>query len=225
MKLDNYKKIVSRLTLRERVADAIRDEIVHGRLTAGEKLSEPEIASRYGISRTPVREAFRQLSAEGFLSLMPRRGARVSSMTQKDVTEFYELKSLLEGYAARLATQNLQEKDIQKMEQLNNLMDRYHERGDLKKIAKIHGEFHNIFLEACGNEQLYLTIQQLANKFQRFRILLALSGKNPEIIVQHRDIIAAFRGKDAVRAEELVRANALLGKELMIRDVLHGMQK
>lgn len=213
-------KIVSHLTLRERIADAIRDEIINNKLKAGERISEPEVAARYGISRTPVREAFRQLAAEGFLWLTPRRGARIAFLTEKDVSEFYDLKSVLEGYAARLATPKLQERDLQKMESLNEQMDRCHQKGDLKKIAKIHTDFHNVFLAAAGNEQLCSMIGQLTNKFQRFTILLALSGKNPEAVSQHRDIIGAFRTKDAVRAEELVRANALLGKELMIRDVL-----
>ncbi len=217
-------KMVSHLTLRERIADAIRDEIIAGRLKAGERVSEPEVAVRYGISRTPVREAFRQLAAEGFLWLTPRRGARVTFLTAKDVEEFYDLKSVLEGYAARVATANLQEKDLQRMESLNDQMERCHQKGDLKKIAKIHTEFHNIFLGASGNEQLYSMIQQLANKFQRFTILLALSGKNPEAVSQHREIINAFRARDAFRAEELVRSNALLGKELMIKDVLTGIQ-
>jgi len=217
-------RIASHLTLRERIADAIRDEIIHGRLKAGERVSEPEVATRYDISRTPVREAFRQLAAEGFLWLTPRRGARVTFLTEKDVSEFYDLKSVLEGYAAKLATERLQEKDFQKMENLNDQMERCHERGDLKKIAKIHMEFHNIFLSAAGNEQLYSMIGQLTNKFQRFTILLALSGKNPEAVLQHREIINAFRTRNAMRAEELVKSNALLGKQLMIKDVLQSIQ-
>lgn len=219
------ERIASHLTLRERIADAIRDEIIHGCIKAGERVSEPEVATRYGISRTPVREALRQLAAEGFLWLTPRRGARVTFLTEKDVSEFYDLKSVLEGYAARLATTMLQEKDLQKMEQLNDQMERCHERGDLKKIAKIHTDFHNIFLDAAGNEQLSSMIRQLTNKFQRFTILLALSGKNPEAVSQHREIINAFRTQDILRVEELVRANALLGKELMIKDVLQSIQK
>ncbi len=222
---NNRAKIVSHLTLRERIADSIRDEIIHGKLKAGERVSEPEVAARYGISRTPVREAFRQLAAEGFLWLTPRRGARVAFLTEKDVSEFYDLKSVLEGYAARLATSKLQEKDFLKMEQLNDQIERCHQKGDLKKIARIHTEFHNIFLDASGNEQLSSMLKQLTNKFQRFTILLALSGKNPEAVLQHREIINAFRTRNPGRAEELVKSNALLGKELMIRDVLQGIRR
>lgn len=217
------RKIVSHLTLREKIADAIRDDIIKGRLKAGQRVSEPELATRYGISRTPVREAFRQLAAEGFLQLTPRKGVRIAYLTEKDVTEFYELKSVLEGYAARIAAEKIQEKDLQKMEQLNEQIAKLHEHGDLKKIAKVHNDFHSIFLEASGNDQLQSTVSQLANRFQRFTILLALAGKNLEAVAQHRDIIEAFRRRDAERAEQLVKANAFLGKELMIREVLQNM--
>lgn len=219
------KKILSHLTLREKIADAIRDDIIQGRLKEGQRVSEPELAERYGISRTPVREAFRQLSVEGFLRLTPRKGARIAYLTEKDVCEFYELKSVLEGYAVRIATTKIQERDLGRMEQLNDQMERLHERGDLKRIAKVHDDFHNIFLEAAGNDQLYTTVCQLANRFQRFTILLALTGKNPEAVSKHREIIGAMRARDGKKAEDLVKANALLGKELMIKEVLQSMQK
>lgn len=219
------KKILLHQTLREKIADAIRDDIIKGRLKAGQRVSEPELAARYGISRTPVREAFRQLTAEGFLQLTPRKGARITYLTEKDVSEFYELKSVLEGYAAGIAAAKIKDKDLARMEELNDQMQRFHERGDLKHIVKVHNEFHDIFLEAAGNEQLYSTVRQLASRYQRFTILLALTGKNPEAVSQHRKIIDAFRERDAKRAEELVKANALLGKELMIKEVLHSMQQ
>lgn len=219
------RKILSHLTLREKIADAIRDDIIKGRLKAGQRVSEPELAARYGISRTPVREAFRQLAAEGFLHLTPRKGVRIAYLTEKDVTEFYELKSVLEGYAARIAAEKIQEKDLQKMEQLNEQIAKLHEHGDLKKIVKVHNEFHNIFLEASGNDQLQNTVSQLAGRFQRFTILLALAGKNMEAVFQHREIIDAFRKRDANLAERLVKANAFLGKELMIKEVLQNMPR
>ncbi len=215
--------ISSHLTLREKIVDAVRDDIIKGRLKAGQKISEAEIANRYGISRTPVREAFRQLATEGFLQLMPRRGVMVACLSEKDVIEFYELKSLLEGYAARIAVGRIQEKDIQRMEMLNDQMAKLHQRGELKKIAKIHNEFHNILLEASGNEQLQNTVSQLCNRFQRFTILLALAGKNMEAVTQHQEIIDALKKRDANQAEALVRANAYLGKDLIIKEVLQNI--
>jgi len=97
------------LTLREKILENIRDAIVSGHLKAGSRVSEPELAERYGISRTPIREAFRQLESkipDGY----PRRGAIVSELSPKDVEEFYAIKSIMEGYAARRACEYLSEK-------------------------------------------------------------------------------------------------------------------
>lgn len=101
-------------TLRERILETIRDAILKGSLKPGEKVAEPELAERFGISRTPIREAFRQLESEGYLTVIPRKGAVVAALSEKDVDEFYAIKSILEGYAAELAATRLSEKDIEK---------------------------------------------------------------------------------------------------------------
>ena len=93
------KTMEKHLTLREIILENIRDAIVSGRLKAGSKVSEPELAERYGISRTPIREAFRQLESEGYLTVIPRRGAIVSEFSPKDIEEFYAIKSIMEGHS------------------------------------------------------------------------------------------------------------------------------
>ncbi|MCK4739542.1 MAG: GntR family transcriptional regulator, partial [Deltaproteobacteria bacterium] len=82
------------LTLRERIVEFIKDSITSARLKPGERVPEQEIAESFGISRTPIREAFRQLESEGFITFIPRKGAVVSEITAKDVSEFYSIKSL-----------------------------------------------------------------------------------------------------------------------------------
>jgi len=211
-------------TLRERVADMLRDAIIHGKLKPDERVSEPELARRLGISRTPIREALRQLDSEGFVVVIPRRGARIVSISEKDVTDFYELKSVLEGYAARLATKVLTDKDIDKMENINNQMSKLLAKTEWKQIFRFHNEFHEIFIRACGNEQLYQTLLGLTKKFQRFRILLLMEGKAERSIEQHKELIVAFKKRDAMAAERLAGANAILGKELIIKDILHKIK-
>lgn len=211
-------------TLRESIADALRASIMQGQLKPGTKISEPALALQYGISRTPVREALRQLDSEGFLLVLPRRGARVAPMTERDVREFYEIKAELEGYAARIACERITEKEIQKMDHLNQQMEEYHGKGDYKKVFRLHNEFHEVFLRAAANEQLTLLIKTLVQKFQRFRILLTISGKSEGSFKQHREIIAAFRAKDPSLAEALVQKNAMFGKDVMIGEILGQMQ-
>lgn len=206
-------------TLRERIADAIRESIIRGELQPGARISEPRLAKKYGISRTPVREALRQLDSEGFLGVVPRKGARVSIVTERDVNEFYELRSLLEGYAAELATRNISDRELHRLEQLNEQMECFHRSGEFQRIARLHRQFHEIIVQAAHNEQLSGLLHSLNNRFQRFMIQLALSGKNAEAFSQHRDIIQAMRQRDGKLAEQTARANAMLGRELMIQEL------
>lgn len=208
------------LTLRERIVDFIKDSIVTGRLKPGERVPEQEIAASFGISRTPIREAFRQLESEGFITVVPRKGAVVSPITDKDVSEFYEIKGLLEGYAARTACGKLSDKDIERLETLNAKMEKCAERSDVKNFFRLDNQFHDAFLTSCGNEKLCATVHHLVRQFERFRITaLSLPGRMSDSVRQHKDIIEAFRQKDSSLIEALVRANAERGRDVLVNEI------
>ncbi len=215
-------QIDNHLTLREKIVETIRNAIVNGQLVAGTRVAEPDLADKFGISRTPIREAFRQLESEGFITVIPRKGAIVASLSHKDVAEFYDLKAVLEGYAARIAAKKLTEKDILKMETVNRQMEAAAEKKDVRKVLALHNEFHNIFLKACGNEKLHSIVQNLVMQFQRFRLILAMPGRVEGTIRQHREIIEAFRKQDSSLAESLVQKNALYGKKILLRELAKG---
>ncbi len=206
-------------TLREKIVETIRGAIVNGKLPPGTRVAEPELADRFGISRTPIREAFRQLESEGFLTVVPRKGAVVASLSAQDISDFYDLKSLLEGEAARLAVKTLGPKDIERMEAVNRQIESASQRKDIKRVLALHNEFHDIFLQAAGNEKLHAIVQNLVMQFQRFRLILAMPGRIEGSIRQHREIIEAFRKKDPDLAEDLVRKNAQYGKKLLLREL------
>ncbi len=215
-------RIDNHLTLRERIVETIRNAIVNGQLLPGTRIAEPELADKFGISRTPIREAFRQLESEGFISVVPRKGAIVASLSSKDVSNFYELKMVLEGHAARCAAMNLTENDLARMETVNRQIEAAAGKKDLRRVLDLHNEFHDIFLRACGNEKLQSIVQNLVMQFQRFRLILAVPGKIEGSIRQHREIIDAFREHDADLAEELVKKNALYGKNILLRELGKG---
>lgn len=209
------------LTLRERIVDFIKDAVVTGRLKPGERVPEQEIAENFGISRTPIREAFRQLESEGFITVTPRKGAVVSSITDKDVSEFYVIKSLLEGFAARSACRKLTPREIKRLETLNANMMKCAEKGDFKGFFRHDNEFHDIFLKACGNDKLFNLTHQLVQQFERFRITaLSLPGRMKESLAQHAEIIEAFRDGDADLVESLVRSNAEKGRDILVEEIL-----
>ncbi len=215
-------QIDSHMTLREKIVETVRSAIVNGQIPAGTRVAEPELAYRFGISRTPIREAFRQLESEGFITVIPRKGAVVASLSAKDISDFYDLKTVLEGYAARCAARTLTEKEIVKMETVNRQMEAAAAKKDLRKVLTLHNEFHDIFLKSCGNEKLHSIVQNLVRQFQRFRLIVAIRGKMDGSIKQHEEIIDAFRKQDAALAENLVMKNAQYGKKILLRELAKG---
>ena len=213
------KESVVTRTLRERIADSLRESILAGDLKPGDRLQEVEIAESYETSRTPVREALRLLEAEGFLQIRPRRGAIVTPITEADVREFYELKSILEGYAARKAAIRITDEDIDKMEKLNNELRRCYQDADVSAMIPVHNEFHETFVQACGNERLSNLVRMLVAQFQRFRIALSHTDAVEDSLSLHEQIIDAFRARDGERAAELVSMNSIRGSAALLERV------
>ncbi len=211
------KTIEKHLTLREKILETIRDAISSGALKPGEKVAEPELAERFGISRTPIREAFRQLESEGYLTVIPRKGAVVVSFSTKEVEEFYAIKSILEGYAANLACRNLTEKEIDKLAAINEKLRQLAEEDDIKHFFKIHNDFHELFRKAADNAKLDELISSLVGKFQRLRYAsLSKPGRMRISVQEHAKIIEAFRARNADLAEQLVRKNAEYGGRVLM---------
>jgi DNA-binding GntR family transcriptional regulator len=214
------KPIERHQTLREQILETIREAILSGNLKPGEKVAEPELAERFGISRTPIREAFRQLEAEGYLTVIPRKGAVVAALSERDVQEFYAIKSILEGYAASLAAPKLSDKELQKLETINKKMEKLAEAGDIKAFFKVHNEFHDVFVRASGNSKLFELIQQLGLKFSRLRMAsLSVVGRMHISVVEHEKLLEAFRRHDAEEAEKTVKETAQLGGEALLNAI------
>jgi DNA-binding GntR family transcriptional regulator len=214
------KPIERHQTLREKILETIRDAILKGTLTPGEKVAEPELAERFGISRTPIREAFRQLESEGYLTVIPRKGAVVTSLSERDIQEFYSIKSILEGYAARMAAERLAERDLDRLEAINERLAQLAREGDVKTFFRVHNEFHELFIRAAGNEKLLELINQLMMKFNRLRMAsLSLPGRMEISVQEHHKIIEAFKEHDGEKADNLVRRTAAYGGQVLIQSM------
>lgn len=214
------KQIERHQTLREKILETIRDAILKGTLKPGERVSEPDLAERFGISRTPIREAFRQLESEGYLQVIPRKGAVVASLSERDVEEFYAIKIILEGFAARMAAEKLTEKDIERLEAINEKLVQIAGEGDVKTFFRVHNEFHEVFIKAAGNERLYEMINQLVMKFKRLRLAsLSQPGRMEISVEEHRNMIQAFKNHDGDKADSLVRHAATIGADVLIQSM------
>lgn len=207
-------------TLREKILEMIRDAILKGTMKPGERVSEPDLAERFGISRTPIREAFRQLESEGYLEVIPRKGAVVASLSERDIEEFYAIKILLEGFAAKMAAEKLTEKDIGRLESINERLKKVAADGDVKSFFRVHNEFHDLFIKAAGNDKLYEMINQLVMRFKRLRLAsLSQPGRMEISVEEHRNMIEAFKKRDGERADSLVRHAATIGAGVLIQSM------
>ena len=204
--------------LSEDIAESIKSAIIKGKFKPGEKISEGELAESMGISRTPLREAFRKLENEGFIEIIPRKGAVVVDIDAEEAINLYEIKSTLEGLAARLATRNMKEKDIARLEKINEELKELIDQNDLESFYRVHTRFHAGFVKLCGNKRLIQMISNLNDHFNRFGIIsLTLPGQFEKAIEQHAQIIDAFKGGDQSLVEEKVKTNVMTGGRVLVQ--------
>ena len=203
--------------LSEDIAQSIKTAIIKGKFKPGEKIPEGELAESMGISRTPLREAFRKLENEGFIQIIPRKGAVVADIDADEAISLYEIKSTLEGLAARLAAKNMKPKDISKLEKINDELKELIDKNDLESFYKVHTKFHEGFVKMCGNKRLIQMISNLNDHFNRFGIIsLTLPGQFENAISQHAEIIKGFKSDDQNLVEERVRTNVMTGGRVLV---------
>jgi len=149
----------------------------------------------------------------------------VSEFSQKDVEDFYAIKSILEGYAARQACKKLTERDLDRLQANNKRLTELAEVNDIKAFIKVHNEFHEMFIKAADNEKLRELITSVVTRFQRLRLMsLSLPGRMEIVVQEHAKIIEAFRRKDPDAAEMLVRKNAEYGGRVLLDGSVRAAQ-
>jgi DNA-binding GntR family transcriptional regulator len=192
-------------TLRERVYDYIRDEILAERLAPGSELREVALAQSLGVSRGPVREALGRLEAAGLVTIRPRRGAVVRSLSAREFLEAYQLREVLEVMAVRLAVPRLEEGGFARLEALIDEMGVCAEAGDAQGLFAANAAFHELFFESSGNGMLQDTYRQVRVHLDRHRLRsLQLRGNLQRSISEHEAILRAARQRDAEGAAQLV---------------------
>lgn len=198
IRLDNFKP------LRELVFDALREAIIAGRLEPGQRLLENQLAEELGVSRTPVREAIRKLELEGFVVMVPRRGAYVASISLKDVTDVFEIRGALEGLAAQLAAERATDEEIEHMERHLVEIGRSVEQRDVVKLVELDTGFHELLYVASRNQRLGQILNLLREQIQRFRTqTLAHPERMKVALEEHRRIVEALAMRDPELARRL----------------------
>lgn len=200
-------------SLRGRVFQKLRDDILKSEYQENEELRESTLGKKLGVSRTPVREALRQLELEGLVKIIPNKGAYVTGITGKDVKDIYLIRSLLEGLCARWATEHITEEQIEKLEEIL-LLSEFHAQKKQKdtpdQVVELDGKFHEVLYEASNSRILEHVLSDFHKYVQMAR--QASVGREHRVeksIQEHREILEAIKAKDAKRAEQLANEHIL----------------
>jgi DNA-binding GntR family transcriptional regulator len=196
---------ILRRPLHEEAAERLRDMIVQGRLPAGGRLNERLLTAQLGISRTPLREAFKVLATEGLVELLPNRGAVVTQMDPVRLAESLAVMGALEALAGELACANATAAQINEIRALHFEMLAYHARGDLAGYFKFNQAIHMKLVKYSGNAVLYNVYRQLNGNVRRARYMANLSKERWDAAVrEHDEILAALVARDVTRIRALL---------------------
>ncbi len=190
-------------SLKDHVYDYIAEQILEGNLEPEQKINENVICHELNISRTPVREALIQLASEGVLKNRARKGFVVRALSPQEVVDLYGVIGVLDGYAARLAVNNLTEKDLANMSFYVESMDVAIKAGNYEMYHVQQMAFHDVYTKECGNSALIEEIGRLKSKLIKKKYADNGDGKTQEILYrtneEHREILKLFQEKDGDR--------------------------
>ena len=197
-------------SLRGRVFNKLRENILNGVYDEGEELKEIAIGKELGVSRTPVREAFRQLELVGLIQIVPNKGAYVTGITPKDIHDIYMIRSSLEGMAAKLAVKNITKEQLEEMEENVYLASFHASKGHMEQMTELDSRFHHILYEACGSKMLENLLQDFHQYVIRIR-KKTLSTKERGVASneEHKAIMEAIKSKDEKKAEKLANTHII----------------
>lgn len=218
LRMDSY------LPLRDVVFQTLRTAILKGELRPGERLMELQLAEKLGVSRTPIREAIRMLEREGLAVTIPRRGAEVAHMTQKDMEDVLQIRSALEQLAVTLACRNI---TVSEMQELRIAMEQFvlqTKTADLAQIAKADVNFHDILYRASDNPKLIAMLNNLREQMYRYRVEYLKQPENyPRLMEEHRKLYEALKDKDLERAMQCTKEH-LDNQAATVREIIQHQE-
>ena len=206
------------LPLRDVVFNTLRQAILRGELKPGERLMEIQLANKLGVSRTPIREAIRKLELEGLVLMIPRKGAEVAEITEKNLRDVLEVRCALEELAVQLACDRIDEEGVRELraaaEHFRDVLD----SDDITKIAEADVAFHDVIFTATDNRRLIQLLNNLREQMYRYRVeYLKDIAVRRTLAEEHRSICEALRAGDETKALDFIRVHIDNQQKAIIR--------
>lgn len=209
-------------TIADRAYDAIADAIVRGELPLGARISEASLSKRFAIGRGPLREALRRLEGRKLVVVKPNAGARVVSLSIRDIIELYQIREVLEALACQLATERMTEAELDGMERLLDSHERDPAQGRASSRTATVPDFHSAVVQGSRSRQLIdLLCGELFDLLRIYRFRSSgETGRTPQAFDEHREIMNAIRRRDAEQAATLMRNHVRRSRLNILRQ--HG---
>ena len=208
------------LPLRDVVFNTLRHAILKGELEPGERLMEIALAQKLGVSRTPIREAIRKLELEGLVVMVPRKGAEVADITEKDLRDVLEVRTALEELSIELAMKNMNDDDCKQLTEANKLFAKDSEGDDLIKIAEADVAFHELIYMATGNKRLIQMINNLREQMYRYRLeYIKDKSTHARLVDEHNRIIDAMVKNDVAAAKAAIKLHVENQEENILKSI------
>jgi DNA-binding GntR family transcriptional regulator len=184
---------------------AVRDAIISGHLEPGSRLNQDKLAKQFGVSRAPIRDALNRLESEGLVQTTSGKGLVVAITTPEDLVNIFEFRAILDSHSHRLACERINQADLDRLQEIVDRTEKLTPDGDIHELVRAHAEFHYVIYAACGNPELERVARSLWDRSYRYRVM-ALSNKDIALLTldEHKEILAALKGRDAQRVGELL---------------------
>ncbi len=200
MEQDNKK-----YSLRGKVFEQLEEAILNGQLQPGDNLIETKLSQQFGVSRTPIREAIRQLELEGLVQLIPNKGAVVLGVTTQDIEDIYSIRMLIEGLAVRWTIDKITQEEIEELQESVELLEFYIHKKNPQHLEKFDSKFHDLIYNACKSRPLKHMLSMFHHYIQGSRASsLAIPGRAEEVLKEHKGILDAIIECDSEKAEKLM---------------------
>ena len=211
-----------KIAIRDKVYSVLSNAIFQGKLKPDERLVESKLAKVMKVSRTPVREAIIELEQKGLVVPSPPKGVKVAPLpTMKDLTEFYDIRGVLRGLAARKAAKNITMKEIIRLEENIKKMEALLLGKSFRRIAKLNIEFHQIIERCSKSKELILLLENLHKRSgENFAVIISRRERQKEAIKEHKAILEVLLKKDATLAEQLMKKHAENAKKALEKEII-----
>ena len=208
------------LPLRDVVFNTLRKAILKGELKHGERLMEIALAERLGVSRTPVREAMRKLELEGLVVMIPRRGAQVANITEKDLNDVLEVRIALENLSIENACTRMTEEQLSQLLEAAKVFERTMADGNLVKLAEADVAFHEVIYQSSDNRRLNQVLNNLREQIYRYRVEYLKDEETRNLLVkEHEELYEAIKARDVKTAQEISFRHIENQREAIVRSI------